>query len=55
MFLPPSYQENTLKLFGPDSVLVMHDGQNLFNQSTAPFGAWMVQVRVPPMWHEGFV
>jgi hypothetical protein len=27
VYLPPSYTENTLKWFGPDSVLVMHDGQ----------------------------
>lgn len=33
VYLPPSYFENTLKNYS--SVLVMHDGQNLFNISTA--------------------
>lgn len=41
-YLPPSYAENTLKAHR--NVLVMHDGQNLFNHATAAFGtAWMCQ------------
>lgn len=55
LYLPPSYTENTLKWFGPDSVLVMHDGQNLFNDSTAPFGCWYVQNTLDPMIVEGLL
>lgn len=41
-YLPPSYFENTLKTYS--NVLIMHDGQNLFNRSTAYMGnAWMCQ------------
>ena len=41
-YLPPSYNENTLKRYS--NVLVMHDGQNLFNPKTSAFGtAWMCQ------------
>ena len=40
-YLPPSYTENTLKPYS--NLLVMHDGQNLFNPKTSAFGtAWMV-------------
>jgi hypothetical protein len=38
VYLPPSYSENTLKSVA--NVLVMHDGQNLFNDSTSAFGCW---------------
>ena len=38
VYLPPSYAENTLK--SVSNVLVMHDGQNLFNESTSAFGCW---------------
>lgn len=38
VYLPPSYTENTLK--SVPNVLVMHDGQNLFNDSTSAFGCW---------------
>jgi enterochelin esterase-like enzyme len=38
VYLPPSYSENTLK--GISNMLVMHDGQNLFNESTSAFGCW---------------
>jgi hypothetical protein len=42
VYLPPSYNENTLKRFR--NILVMHDGQNLFNPQTSAFGtAWMCQ------------
>jgi len=41
-YTPPSYFENTLKRH--KNVLVMHDGQNLFNPATSAFGtAWMCQ------------
>ena len=41
-YLPPSYYENTLKRY--KNVLIMHDGQNLFNRNTAYMGnAWMCQ------------
>lgn len=41
-YLPPSYFENTLKVY--NNILIMHDGQNLFNRSTAYMGnAWMCQ------------
>jgi predicted alpha/beta superfamily hydrolase len=39
-YLPPSYSENPLKRY---PVLYMHDGQNLFEASTASFGVeWQV-------------
>ena len=38
VYLPPSYTENTLK--SVSNVLVMHDGQNLFNETTSAFGCW---------------
>jgi predicted alpha/beta superfamily hydrolase len=41
-YTPPSYNENTLKVH--KNVLIMHDGQNLFNPATSAFGtAWMCQ------------
>lgn len=41
-YTPPSYYENTLKTY--KNVLIMHDGQNLFNPATSAFGtAWMCQ------------
>lgn len=44
VYLPPSYDENSLKPFATGDVLLMHDGQNLFNASTSAFGvAWMCQ------------
>jgi predicted alpha/beta superfamily hydrolase len=49
VYLPPSYDENPYKPFYPEDVLWMHDGQNLFNESTAPFGAWMIQDTLDPM------
>jgi len=40
IYLPPSYQENTLKRY---PVLYMHDGQNLFDAATSAFGVeWRV-------------
>lgn len=42
VYLPPSYKENTLKVHR--NVLIMHDGQNLFDPRTSAFGtAWMCQ------------
>lgn len=41
IYFPPSYFDNTFKKY---EVLLMHDGQNLFNNSQAAFGtAWLVQ------------
>lgn len=42
VYLPPSFHENVLKPY--QNVLVMHDGQNLFDPKTAFGGnAWMCQ------------
>eukprot|EP00027_Filamoeba_sp_ATCC50430_P000952 CAMPEP_0168555228 /NCGR_PEP_ID=MMETSP0413-20121227/8214_1 /TAXON_ID=136452 /ORGANISM="Filamoeba nolandi, Strain NC-AS-23-1" /LENGTH=393 /DNA_ID=CAMNT_0008586047 /DNA_START=74 /DNA_END=1255 /DNA_ORIENTATION=+ len=42
VYTPPSYNENTLKII--KNVLIMHDGQNLFNPETAFMGnAWYCQ------------
>jgi predicted alpha/beta superfamily hydrolase len=42
VYTPPSYLENTLKTH--KNVLIMHDGQNLFDPRTSAFGtAWMCQ------------
>jgi len=42
IYTPPSYNENTLKPL--TNILIMHDGQNLFNDSTAFAGrAWRCQ------------
>jgi hypothetical protein len=42
VYTPPSYAENTLKYYS--NVIVMHDGQNLFNDSTSFAGiAWNIQ------------
>ena len=41
LYFPPSYYDNPLKQY---DVLIMHDGQNLFNDSQAAFGtSWHVQ------------
>jgi len=41
VYTPPSYSENPYKRY---NVLIMHDGQNLFNASTSSFGtAWQCQ------------
>lgn len=51
-YLPPSYQENTLKVHR--NVLIMHDGQNLFDPKTSAFGtAWMCQDTLDSMIIEG--
>lgn len=43
-----------VQVFGPGSVLYMHDGQNLFNASTSAFGtAWMCQDTVNAMVVQG--
>ncbi|MEK7432068.1 MAG: alpha/beta hydrolase-fold protein [Cyanobacteriota bacterium] len=39
VYLPPSYNQNSNKKY---PVFYMHDGQNLFDQNTAPFGEWYV-------------
>lgn len=40
-YFPPSFNENTLKSY--KNVLIMHDGQNLFDPKTAPYGSWNCQ------------
>ena len=41
IYYPPSFYDNTLKQY---EVLIMHDGQNLFDNSKAAFGtAWLIQ------------
>lgn len=51
-YLPPSYNENTLKKY--KNVLIMHDGQNLFNPATSAFGtAWMCQDTLDDLIIEG--
>lgn len=47
IYVPPSYYDNTLKTY---EVLLMHDGQNLFDPKKAAFGvAWMCQDTVNKM------
>jgi len=42
VYTPPSYSENTVAVY--KNVLIMHDGQNLFDPATSAFGtAWMCQ------------
>lgn len=41
VYMPPSYAENTEKRY---PLLVCHDGQNMFNDSTATYGrSWRAQ------------
>ena len=41
IYYPPSFFDNTFKKY---EVLLLHDGQNLFDPSQAAFGtAWLVQ------------
>lgn len=48
VYYPPSYFENDLKTF--DNILIMHDGQNLFDPSTAFINqAWMIQQTLNPL------
>jgi len=51
VYTPPSYFENTLKPF--TNVLIMHDGQNLFNESTSFDGSWMCQDTIDVMVYVG--
>lgn len=41
VYLPPSFTENVLKPY--KNVLLMHDGQNLFDPKTSAFGCWNAQ------------
>lgn len=44
VYLPPGYDENPYRQYYAEETLVMHDGQNLFNASTATYGvAWLIQ------------
>ncbi|EFC41786.1 esterase [Naegleria gruberi] len=48
LYLPPSYFENQAKTF--DNLLIMHDGQNLFDPATAFLNqAWMIQNTLDPL------
>ena len=40
VYLPPSYHENILKIH--KNILIMHDGQNLFDPSTSAFGKYIL-------------
>ena len=40
IYYPPSYYDNTYKQY---PLLIMHDGQNLFEDSKSAFGAWKIQ------------
>lgn len=52
VYTPPSYLENTLKTHR--NVLIMHDGQNLFDPKTSAFGtAWMCQNTVDSLVVQG--
>eukprot|EP01119_Soliformovum_irregulare_P017486 TRINITY_DN5209_c0_g1_i2.p1 TRINITY_DN5209_c0_g1~~TRINITY_DN5209_c0_g1_i2.p1 ORF type:complete len:299 (+),score=66.18 TRINITY_DN5209_c0_g1_i2:283-1179(+) len=52
IYTPPSYYENPFKII--DNVLIMHDGQNLFNTSTAFLGnAWLCQNTIDELVQEG--
>jgi predicted alpha/beta superfamily hydrolase len=52
VYTPPSYEENTFKTIS--QILIMHDGQNLFNASTSFGGvAWNCQYTVDELVVEG--
>ena len=54
VYRPPSYLENTLKMH--KNVLIMHDGQNLFDPRTSAFGtAWMCQDTVDSLIVQGLM
>jgi len=54
VYTPPSYYENSLKPMR--NILVMHDGQNLFNASTSFAGvAWECQLTVNTLVVEGLM
>lgn len=54
VYMPASYKENTLKVY--DNLLIMHDGQNLFDPNTAFMGqAWMVQNTVDSLIAQGAI
>ncbi len=52
VYTPPSYLENTVKRYA--NVIIMHDGQNLFNDSTSFAGqAWNIQNTIDSMTVQG--
>lgn len=54
VYTPPSYYENTLKTM--NNVLVMHDGQNLFNPATSFGGiAWGCDTTIDQLVVEGLM
>ena len=50
IYFPPSYNDNTYKKY---ELLLMHDGQNLFDPSKSAFGAWYCQNTTNLMIGEG--
>lgn len=46
VYLPPDYDNSTYRF----PVLYMHDGQNLFDESTASFGEWQVDEALDSMY-----
>jgi alpha-glucosidase len=46
IYYPPSYYDNTYKQY---PLLIMHDGQNLFDDSKSAFGAWKIQDTITPL------
>lgn len=40
IYYPPSYYDNPYKQY---PLLIMHDGQNLFEDAKSAFGAWKIQ------------
>jgi len=54
IYTPPSYYENTLQPM--KNVIVMHDGENLFNKSTSFSGiAWGCQITVDDLVNRGLM
>jgi predicted alpha/beta superfamily hydrolase len=49
VYLPPDYQTGVKKY----PVLYMHDGQNLFDKATAPFGEWEVDESLNKLHQQG--
>ena len=51
LYYPPSYFDNPYKKY---EVLIMHDGQNLYNNSQSAFGtAWLIQNTMNSQMAEG--
>lgn len=50
IYYPPSYYDNPYKQY---PLLIMHDGQNLFEDSKSAFGAWHIQDTLNQMIPQG--